>query len=91
MKIQTGLALFLILFLAVGCNSGKQETESQNATPTVESNNAKSDANTLSTEANVKTGAFVSGEHPTEGSVRLLTEQGQKFIELDSICDNLRL
>lgn len=85
MKLSNGLALFLILFLAVGCKSLKQETANTNTTSTVESSShVKSDSNSLGQEPELKVGSFVSGEHETQGSVRLVSEKGQTFIELDS-------
>lgn len=32
---------------------------------------------------NVKSGTFVSGEHPTQGTVRLVTKNGKSSLELD--------
>ena len=84
MKLVNRLALFLILFVAVGCNSVQQET-ANNTTPIVESNeNAPSDESSLEEKSNIKVGSFVSGEHPTLGTVRLVSEKEQTFIELDS-------
>jgi type 1 glutamine amidotransferase len=37
-------------------------------------------ANQLSTAA-VKSGIFVAGEHPTTGTVRLVSENGQRYLE----------
>lgn len=36
-----------------------------------------------STKAIVMSGTFVSGEHPTEGTARILSENGKYFLELD--------
>ena len=84
MKIANKLALFLILVLAVGCNNVEQET-ANNSTPIVESNeNDQSDESNLDKESTIKVGSFVSGEHPTQGTVRLKSEKEQTLIELDS-------
>lgn len=83
MKIAHTLAFFLILLFAVGCNSVQQETA--NDPPIVESNeNTESDESNLENESTIKVGSFVSGEHPTEGNVRIISEEAQTFIELDS-------
>lgn len=85
MKLSKGLALFLILLVAVACNGVKQETVKNNATAIVESNgNIKNDESNLEKESTIKVGSFVSGEHPTVGNVRLVSEEAQTFIELDS-------
>lgn len=85
MKISKGLALFLILFLTVGCNSLKQENTNNNTTPTIESNsNVESNNNSPEQQPDQRVGSFVSGEHETKGSVSLVSEEGQNFIELDS-------
>ncbi len=84
MKLVNRLAFFLILFVAMGCNSVQQET-ANNTTPIVESNeNDQSDESNLEKKSNIKVGSFVSGEHPTLGTVRLVSEKEQTFIELDS-------
>ena len=84
MKIANQLALFLILVLAVGCNNVEQET-ANNSTPIVESNeNSQSDESNLDKESTIKVGSFVSGEHPTQGTVSLKSEKEQTLIELDS-------
>jgi hypothetical protein len=85
MKLPNRLALFLIVFFAMGCNRVKPETPNKETTLPVESNsNIKSDSNTLGQELGIKVGSFVSGEHETKGNVRLVSEKGQTFIELDS-------
>ncbi|EAZ93151.1 DM13 domain-containing protein [Crocosphaera chwakensis] len=83
MKIAHTIALCLILFAAVGCNSVKQETA--NNPPIVESSEStKSDESNSEKESTIKVGSFVSGEHTTEGNVRIISEETQTFIELDS-------
>lgn len=85
MKLTNGLALFLIFVVAVGCNSVQQETANSNPTAIVESNeNKKSDEINVDKESTIKVGSFVSGEHPTLGTVRLVSDTEQTFIELDS-------
>ena len=86
MKLPNRLALLLILFLAVGCNSLPPETPNENTTPSIDSNsNVKSPPNNLEQKPAIKkVGSFVSGEHATQGSVRLVSEKGQTFIKLDS-------
>ncbi len=84
MKIAYRLALFLILLVVVGCNSVKQET-ANNTSATIESDgNDKNNETNLEKESNIRVGSFVSGEHPTQGNVRLKSEKEQTFIELGS-------
>ena len=86
MKLPNRLALFLILFLVVGCNSLKLDSPNINTTPSIDSNSdVENNTNTLGQEKpDIKVGSFVSGEHPTQGTVRLMSEKGKTFIELGS-------
>ncbi|MBF2072531.1 MAG: DM13 domain-containing protein [Synechococcales cyanobacterium C42_A2020_086] len=69
---------FVILLLTTGCavrspRSGPSPSSVETQTPTQE----------LSQGFQVvASGSFVSGEHPTQGSVRILEENGQRYIEL---------
>ncbi|MEA5536911.1 DM13 domain-containing protein [Crocosphaera sp. XPORK-15E] len=84
MKTTYTFVLCLILFAAVGCKSVQQET-ANNTNPIVESSEStESDESTSEKESTIKVGSFVSGEHPTEGNVRIISEEAQTFIELDS-------
>ncbi len=85
MKLLNTLALLLILFLAVGCNSLKPKTPTENTNPSIDSkSNVESAPNTLGQKPDIKVGSFVSGEHTTQGNARLVSEKGKTFIELDS-------
>ncbi|MGK7956423.1 MAG: DM13 domain-containing protein [Crocosphaera sp.] len=84
MKLSNGLAWLVIFFVAVGCNTIQEET-ANNPPSTVELNeNDQQEQSNIEEPTNVKVGSFVSGEHPTEGTVRLVSEEGQTLIELDS-------
>ncbi len=84
MRLLHGLTLFIILFVAVSCKP-VQEEATNNTPAIVESNeNEQNDETNIEEQTNIKVGSFVSGEHPTQGTVRLVSEQGQTSIELDS-------
>jgi hypothetical protein len=91
MKLNHYLTLGIVSLLMISCatngasqsdtNSVPQSSESAIAqsteSPTAESTPATSEATIL------KSGTFVSGEHPTEGTARLVTRNGSTFLELD--------
>lgn len=52
---------------------------SSNPADTVNSSTSSSS----STQAIGKSGSFVSGEHPTQGTVRIITDKGASYLELD--------
>ena len=80
MKVAHTFALCLILFIAIGCNE-----ETANNSPIIESSESTKIAeNNSGKESTIKVGSFVSGEHPTQGNVRIISEEAQTFIELDS-------
>lgn len=84
MKLTNGLALFLTLFVAVGCNGIQQETANSSTAIVESKENDKSGQSNLNKESNIKVGSFVSGEHTTQGTVRLMSEKEQTIIKLDS-------
>ncbi|MDJ0846490.1 DM13 domain-containing protein [Crocosphaera sp.] len=84
MKLTNGLALFLTLFVAVGCNSVQQETANSSTAIVEAKENDTTDQSNREKESSIKVGSFVSGEHPTQGTVRLVSEKEQTLIKLDS-------
>ncbi|MBD2000074.1 DM13 domain-containing protein [Leptolyngbya sp. FACHB-541] len=76
------LASFLIL--SVGCaEQAVEQPVSETASP---SPNAEVTASTdapAALEASTKSGTFVPGEAPTEGMVQIVTENGERYLELD--------
>jgi hypothetical protein len=87
---QKYLALIgLVSFVIIGCNNAglsEQTNESSiaEATPILETPaNVETPANLVQKNTNAKSGTFVAGEHSTEGTVRIVTEDGQSTLELD--------
>jgi hypothetical protein len=91
MKLRYLLILGLSSLIMVGCVrevSKKQANENPiavNASVPVSSTQAKPLANSAqSPETNaMKLGTFVSGEHTTQGKVRITTKDGKSFLELE--------
>lgn len=87
MKIKHWLALGIAAVLIVGCtgNQGEQ-AEVEQAPDAVASSPAPAASASpelaQATQTVEKSGTFVSGEHPTQGTVRLVTQNGQSSIEL---------
>lgn len=77
----------MAFLLIVGCTAGKVEPSAELSTaPSAEASAGTSTAATpdvaQASQGVEKSGTFVSGEHPTQGTVRLITRNGQSFIEL---------
>ncbi|MBD3887077.1 DM13 domain-containing protein [Phormidium tenue FACHB-886] len=85
MKFTSLMILASLLFFSVGCT---QETVQQPATSATSSSPeaevaAETDIAEPSPEATTKSGTFVPGEAPTEGMVQIVTENGERYLELD--------
>ncbi|MDZ8187523.1 MAG: DM13 domain-containing protein [Nostoc sp. ChiSLP02] len=77
MKIRNLLIISfssLVIVSCVGGVSNKQSNESAAQTPPL----AQSQNSTAS-----KSGTFVSGEHTTQGTIRITNKDGKSFLELD--------
>jgi hypothetical protein len=90
MQLKHWLTLSIAPFLLVSCAGGTTgdtvaQTPESPAAQTVPASPAETaqTAQTAETaETAEKSGTFVAGEHPTEGTVRLVTRSGQTLIEL---------
>ena len=83
MKLKSLVLVGFATFLTVGCSaqevSQQPETEAINQAQTqkkVVEKVSTSNPNTLS-------GTFKSAEHPTQGEVKVVTENGKKYLEFD--------
>ncbi|WP_152591710.1 DM13 domain-containing protein [Nostoc sphaeroides] len=91
MKLRYLLILGLSSLVMVGCvrevskNQANESPIAVNATVPVSSTQAKPLANSAQSPNSIamKSGTFVSGEHTTQGKVRITTKDGKSFIELD--------
>ncbi|MBD2037699.1 DM13 domain-containing protein [Phormidium sp. FACHB-592] len=90
MKLNRWLVFSLVSLALVGCAGGSETKQAAEKTaPVTTSAPAPTQVETTAQAANaaksatVKSGSFVSGEHPTQGSVRLVDENGKTFLELD--------
>jgi hypothetical protein len=83
MRLQHLVLLCLVSLLTLGCNKelsgerGSTNTSDRSApSPVVETTPAPA-------STTIKSGVFVSGEHPTEGTARIVTKNGKRYLELD--------
>ncbi|MDJ0773135.1 MAG: DM13 domain-containing protein [Mastigocoleus sp. MO_167.B18] len=83
MKLKSLVLVGFATLLTVGCSaqevSQKPETEVANQAQTQETvaaNTSTSDVDTIS-------GTFKSAEHPTQGEVKVVTENGKKYLQFD--------
>jgi Electron transfer DM13 len=79
MKIKY-LAILCVAMLTVGCakelSSNQPQQETQTTTSTTSPVKQK-------TQTVAESGTFKAGEHPTKGTVRVITEKGKRFLEFD--------
>jgi ABC-type glycerol-3-phosphate transport system substrate-binding protein len=80
MKFKKSLAIISVAaLLTVGCTQKGISEQAETQTPTaVESPVATVTANTS------QGGTFKDGEHPTQGTVKVVTEAGKRFLEFDN-------
>jgi hypothetical protein len=89
MKAKHWIALSLTSLIFVSCvgTTTKNQTTEQVTPSTI--NPAASSSTSVDQTAKskqstaIKSGNFQSGEHPTQGQVRIVTENGKSFLELD--------
>jgi hypothetical protein len=85
MNLKNFTRLSLISLLMIGCQrvvSVGQPSESPVVQQT-QTSVAELPTNPSTKSVSARVGTFVSGEHPTKGSVRLVSENGKQFLELD--------
>lgn len=80
-KILGSVALLLLLASCTPTPSSNNSTNNNSTTaPTTTTPTAVS---TTEPKSPGRSGSFVAGEHPTEGRVSIINENGKNFIELD--------
>lgn len=83
------LGYFLLLSLSLltfGCAAGvsnNQSAESPAVSPTSMETQPETQPVQNKQQTVIKSGTFVAGEHPTEGTARIVTRNGKPVIELD--------
>ncbi|BAY39582.1 hypothetical protein NIES2111_39580 [Nostoc sp. NIES-2111] len=91
MKTKQLITLCLASMLTVSCAGelSNQKFTTNSATANAATSITSTEENTStqssksSNKTNVKSGSFVSGEHTTQGKVRITSKDGKSFIELD--------
>ncbi|MBD2362871.1 DM13 domain-containing protein [Anabaena minutissima FACHB-250] len=71
MKWKKLVILAIITTVAMGC------------TREVSSNQVDTQTSTTATSPSAKAGNFQAGEHPTQGKLTVVTEQGKQYLEFD--------
>lgn len=82
-KLHSLVVFGLVSLSLISCAPSEgvsQSAKSPTAQTSVESSTPSADSNPAST---AKSGTFVSGEHSTEGTARLVKENGKRYLELD--------
>lgn len=87
MKFKHIVSLCLASVLIVSCTGkvSNQSSEDVGISKTADTAGSPSPARAVQSAASTaeKSGSFVSGEHETKGTVRIVTENGKRFLELD--------
>jgi hypothetical protein len=88
MKLKYLVMLGVTLSLTVGCAREsvlpQPSADATNPSPNlVNTVNSSSNSSKSPVQAVVKSGTFVAGEHPSEGTVRIVTENSKSYLELD--------
>jgi hypothetical protein len=88
MKASQFIGLSAALMVSVGCarQAAVEQPASEAASPTPSTAvtaAAPAETTAVSPGEPLKTGTFVAGEAPTEGTVRIVSEDGQNYLELD--------
>lgn len=84
MRRKHFLLVGMATYLMVGCSGQVSETRSNPDTSPTSAMSpvaTPTDSGTVKQGA-VKSGTFVSGEHPTQGTVQIATKNGKSFLEL---------
>jgi hypothetical protein len=93
MKLRNYITLSLISALLLGCGQQAATTQTLESpvaeSPTASTTATQSETQSATTTAQasteqkvLKSGSFVSGEHPTEGTVQIVDRGGKRFIQL---------
>jgi Electron transfer DM13 len=87
MKLQHGMMLSLVALVLGSCAGApvnQQTPESaMTATASPSASAAQSGTPTPAKPTMARSGSFASGEHPTQGTVRLVSQNGMTVLELD--------
>ncbi|BAZ65781.1 MAG: DM13 domain-containing protein [Pelatocladus maniniholoensis HA4357-MV3] len=73
MKVKNLALLSIFTLLSVGCTKNIDSKQPVNEAQPVASAEVSQPG----------TGTFVAGEHPTQGNVKVVTENGKRYLELD--------
>ncbi|MFE1746215.1 DM13 domain-containing protein [Coleofasciculus sp. H7-2] len=79
MKLNYLAVVCVVAFLTVGCT--KEANSNQPNVQTAPSTNPS--ATSVAQTPTTQSGTFQGAEHPTQGTVRLVTENGNRYLELD--------
>jgi Electron transfer DM13 len=82
MKLKYFLTFSIAILLVAGC-SREASVNQPPATAVTQPAASSTESQSFSKSDVVKSGTFVSGEHSTQGTVRILNKDGKTYLELD--------
>ncbi len=77
------LGSIALLLLLASCTPTPSSNTSTNNDSTPNNTSNPTTVNTTEPKSAGRSGSFVAGEHPTEGRVSMISENGKNYIELD--------
>ncbi|HAA32249.1 MAG TPA: electron transfer protein with DM13 domain protein [Cyanobacteria bacterium UBA8553] len=83
MKLKHVLTLSIATLLTVGCTSKETIVNQPPASPVAQSVPNSTESIEAVKQDAIKSGTFVSGEHPTQGTARIVLKNGKPSLELD--------
>jgi Electron transfer DM13 len=88
MKLKYYFTLSIASFVMVSCTSNStpqlDERSVVQSSPSAIAQSARPDSSSATSETILKSGTFVAGEHPTAGTVRLISRNGSTVLQLNS-------
>lgn len=89
MKRVVGIALGVVALVAFSCDRAVSETQSaiapmETSSEVAVSASPKMQASSTKQTKTMRSGSFVSGEHPTSGMARLVTQNGKTVLQMDA-------
>lgn len=84
MKLNHLLTLSISTLLIVGCTQPESTNQtSTSPSPIAQSSPTPTESTVEATSDVIKSGTFVDGEHPTQGTVQIVTKNGKSVLELN--------
>lgn len=82
MKMNVLLTISITTLLIIGCTN-KESVSQPSASPVAQSTPTSTEPISTAKPDVIKSGVFIAGEQPTQGTVQIITKNGKQTLELD--------